>query len=101
MTTWLAIAVLAAGAYGWKVLGLSIPSRILDRPAVRTTTALVPVALLAALTATQTMATGTHLTVDARLAGLTAAAVALILRAPFLVVLLAAVATTAAVRLIF
>lgn len=100
MITWIAILALAAGCYGWKVLGLSVPSRVLDRPLVRTFAALVPVALLAALTATQTFTTGTRLTVDARFAGLAAAAVALALRAPFLVVIAAAVAVTATLRLL-
>jgi branched chain amino acid efflux pump len=100
MTVWIAILALAAGCFSWKVLGLSVPSRVLDRPLVRTFTALVPVALLAALTATQTFTTGTRLTVDARLAGLTAAALALALRAPFLVVIATAVAVTAGLRLL-
>ncbi|GGY93394.1 hypothetical protein GCM10010327_25000 [Streptomyces nitrosporeus] len=60
--------------------------------------ALLPVALLAALTAQQTFADGQRLMVDARAAGLAAAAVALVLRAPFLVVVGAAVAVTAGVR---
>ena len=43
-------------------------------------------ALLAALTAIRTLATGSRLVIDARLAGVAAGAVALPLRAPFLVV---------------
>jgi hypothetical protein len=59
----------------------------------------VPIALLAALTALQTFGTDQlRLTVDARTAGLAAAFVALLLRAPFLVVIAAAVAVTAALR---
>ena len=56
---------------------------------------LVPVALLAALIATQTFAGG----IDARVAGLAAAVAALVLRAPFLVVVAAAAVTTALLRL--
>jgi predicted branched-subunit amino acid permease len=56
---------------------------------------LLPVALLAALIATQTFSEG----VDARAAGLGAAVVALLLRAPFLVVVASAAATTALLRL--
>lgn len=61
--------------------------------------ALLPVALLAALTAQQAFggADGA-LVVDARVAGLAAAGLALVLRAPFLVVIAAAVAVTAGVR---
>jgi branched-subunit amino acid transport protein len=97
---WIAILVTAAGCFGWKILGLSVPAGLLDRPLVRRFALLVPVALLAALTAVQTLTSTTgHLTVDARLAGLAAAVVALLLRAPFLVVVGAAVAVTALLRL--
>ncbi|MGO4422832.1 AzlD domain-containing protein, partial [Streptomyces sp. MCAF7] len=54
--------------------------------------------LLAALTAQQTFGDGQHLVLDARAAGLGAAAVALVLRAPFLVVVAVAVVVTAGVR---
>lgn len=60
--------------------------------------ALLPVALLAALTAQQAFADGRVLVLDAKAAGLAAAAVALLLRAPFLVVIAAAVAVTAGLR---
>ncbi|MBY8887204.1 AzlD domain-containing protein [Streptomyces sp. PTM05] len=98
MTTWIAIALTAIGAYVVKLLGLSVPAGLLERPTVRRLAALVPVALLAALTAVQTFSTGRHLVVDARAAGLAAALVALLLRAPFLVIVGAAVVVTALVR---
>lgn len=100
LLVWLAILGMAAGCFGWKILGLSVPAGVLERPWVRRVAALLPVALLAALTAVQTLTTGSgQLTVDARLAGLAAAGVALLLRAPFLVVVGAAVAVTALLRL--
>ncbi|MEU3463095.1 AzlD domain-containing protein [Streptomyces sp. NPDC006733] len=99
MTTWIAIGVTAFGCYAVKLLGLSVPAGILERPLVKRLAALVPLALLAALTALQTFGTDElKLVVDARAAGLAAAAVALLLRAPFLVVIAAAVLVTAAVR---
>ncbi|GIH69533.1 AzlD domain-containing protein [Sphaerimonospora thailandensis] len=98
MTVWIAVAVTALGCYLVKLLGLSVPAGLLDRPFVRRMAALVPVAMLAALTAIQTFGSGQALVVDARAAGLAAAAVALLLRAPFLVVVAVAVAVTAAVR---
>ena len=55
-------------------------------------------ALLAALIATNTLASGRGLVVDARVAGLAAAAVALALRAPVLLVVVIAAATTAILR---
>ncbi|NUS17340.1 MAG: AzlD domain-containing protein [Streptomyces sp.] len=97
--TWAATGVTAAGCYVLKMLGLSIPAGLLERPLVRRLVALVPIALLAALTALQTFGTDRlRLTVDARAAGLAAAWVALLLRAPFLVVIAAAVAVTAVLR---
>lgn len=96
--TWIAIGLTALGCYGVKLLGLSMPAGVLERPVVKRLAALVPIALLAALTALQTFGTGVRLTVDARTAGLVAAAVALLLRAPFLVVVATAVLVTAAAR---
>ncbi|NGO69605.1 AzlD domain-containing protein [Streptomyces boncukensis] len=98
MSVWIAIGVTAVGCYLVKLLGLSVPAGILESPLVRRLAALVPVALLAALTAQQGFGDGTAPAFDARAAGLGAAAVALLLRAPFLVVVAAAVAVTAGVR---
>ncbi|MFJ7070126.1 AzlD domain-containing protein [Streptomyces sp. NPDC101115] len=98
MNVWIAVALTAAGCYLVKLLGLLVPADTLERPVVRRLAALVPVALLAALTAQQTFSSQGALTVDARAAGLAAAALALLLRAPFLVVVGAAVLVTAAVR---
>ncbi|MEZ0069246.1 branched-subunit amino acid transport protein [Streptacidiphilus sp. MAP12-20] len=98
-TTWLAILGTAVGCYAFKLLGLSVPAGLLDRPVVRRFAALAPIALLAALTALQTFGQAPHgLTVDARAAGLAAAGIAAWRRAPFLVVVLVAVLVTAAVR---
>ncbi|WMX44727.1 AzlD domain-containing protein [Streptomyces roseicoloratus] len=98
MNVWIAIALTAAGCYLVKLLGLLVPAGALERPLVRRLAALVPVALLAALTAQQAFSSQGALTVDARAAGLAAAALALLLRAPFLVVVGAAVLVTAGVR---
>ncbi|MER7486771.1 AzlD domain-containing protein [Streptomyces sp. NPDC126497] len=98
MNIWIAIGVTALGCYAVKLVGLLVPAGVLERPLVRRLAALLPVALLAALTAQQTFSDGRDLLLDARAAGLGAAAVALILRAPFLLVVGAAVAVTAGVR---
>ncbi|MFF9914576.1 AzlD domain-containing protein [Streptomyces sp. NPDC013457] len=98
MTVWIAIGLTVVGCYLVKFLGLLVPAGTLERPLVQRLAALVPVALLAALTAQQTFGAGTGLTLDARAAGVAAAAVALVLRAPFLVVVAAAVVVTAGVR---
>lgn len=98
MTVWIAIVATAAGCYAAKLLGLSVPEGMLERPSARRLVTLLPVALLAALTAQQTFSDGGALVLDAKAAGLSAAAVALLLRAPFLVVIAAAVLVTAGVR---
>lgn len=98
MNVWIAIGVTAVGCYAVKLAGLLVPAGALERPLVKRLAALLPVALLAALTAQQTFAEGRELVVDARLAGLAAAALALVLRAPFLLVVAAAVLVTAGVR---
>ncbi|WP_457206933.1 AzlD domain-containing protein [Nocardioides sp. P5_C9_2] len=96
---WVAILVAAAGCYALKLAGLSLPPRVLAHPVVERTADLIPVALLAALVAVQVWSDGASLTVDARSAGLGFALVALLLRAPFLVVVVGAALTAALVRL--
>lgn len=97
--TWTAILLSAAGCYLLKLVGLLMPQRLLEHPVAARVAALLPVVLLAALAAVQTFTDGTRLVVDARLAGVAAAVVALLLRAPFLVVVGVAAATAALVRL--
>ncbi|MCB5910558.1 AzlD domain-containing protein [Streptomyces pinistramenti] len=98
MNTWIAIGATAVGCYLAKYLGLLAPSGLLELPLVKRLATLLPVALLAALTAQQTFGDGSHLLLDAKAAGVAAAAVALVLRAPFLLVIAVAVAVTAGVR---
>jgi Branched-chain amino acid transport protein (AzlD) len=98
MNIWIAVALTAVSCYAVKLAGLLVPTGILERPLVKRLAALLPVALLAALTAQQTFADGRVLVLDARAAGVAAAAVALVLRAPFLVVVGVAVVVTAGVR---
>jgi uncharacterized membrane protein len=75
-----------------------VPERFLERPLVREISDALPIALLMALVAVQTFAVGQNLVIDARVAGLGAAVVALLLRAPFLVVVIVAAATAAVFR---
>jgi len=98
VSVWIAIAATALGCYAVKLLGLSVPEGVLERPVVKRLVTLLPVALLAALTAQQTFSDGGVLVLDAKAAGISAAAVALLLRAPFLLVIAVAVLVTAGVR---
>lgn len=98
--TWIPLLVASAACYAIKLAGLSLPQRFLHDPRIQRTVPLLPVALLAALIAVNTFSTGTHLVVDARAAALAVAGIAVVLRAPFLVVVIAATATAALVRLL-
>lgn len=95
---WLAVAVTCVGCWALKAAGLLVPASLLEHPAARTATALIPGAMLAALVLVQTVADGQALVVDARLAALGVAAVGFALRVPFLLVVVAAAATAAGLR---
>jgi hypothetical protein len=95
---WTAVLLAAVGCFGLKLAGWSVPSRWVDGPRVRRASVLLPVALLAALVVVQTFADGRALALDARAAGLAVGAALVLLRAPFLVVVLAAAVTAAGLR---
>jgi hypothetical protein len=97
---WLWIGLAAASCFLFKLAGMSVPKRFIVHPKVQLAAVLLPVGLLAALTATQTFATGRELTVDARVIGLLCALVAIALRAPFLVVVVVAALATALTRVV-
>ena len=100
MSTWTVLLVASAGCYALKLLGWSVPARVLDSDRVRRTALLLPVALLAGLVVVQAFAAGRAVQLDARAVGLAVAGVAVLLRAPFLLVVVLAVATAALVRLL-
>ena len=97
---WAPLLVACAACYAIKLAGLSVPRRFLEGPRVQRIVPLLPVALLAALVATQTFAMGRHLVLDVRAAALAVAVVAVLLRSPFLVVVIAGAATAALLRLL-
>jgi branched-subunit amino acid transport protein len=97
--TWIAVLATAGGCYALKLAGLAVPRRLLSNARMRRFAELVPVALLAALVAVQAATSGQSLVLDlARLGGLAAAVLALLLRAPFLLVIVAAAGTAAGLR---
>ena len=97
--TWTVLLLACAGCYLLKLAGMAVPARLLDHPVVERVADRIPVALLAALVAVQVFAQGTALVLDARLAALGFAVVALLLRAPFLVVVFGAALLAAVLRL--
>jgi branched-subunit amino acid transport protein len=98
--TWAALLVGAAGCYLLKLAGLSVPAKVLENPLVERVADLLPVALLSALIGVQVFGSGSSLVIDARLVGLGVAVVALLLRAPFIVVVFSAALAAALVRLL-
>jgi branched chain amino acid efflux pump len=97
---WAGVLAACVACYALKLAGLSLPASVLQDARVQRTVPLVPVALLAALVATQTFSTGHHLVVDVRTAALIVAIGLVLLRAPFLVVVAGAAATAALLRLL-
>jgi branched-subunit amino acid transport protein AzlD len=98
VSTWATVLLASAGCFALKALGWAVPSTVLERDRVRRTAVLLPVALLGALVVVQAFASGRHLELDARAAGLAVAAVAILLRAPFLLVVALAAGTAALLR---
>ena len=96
--TWTLVLALAAGAYGFKVLGLVVlGGRTLPAPLERCL-ALIPAAVISALVVKDTFSIGQELVVDARAAGVAVAAVAAWQRAPLIVVIVLGATVTALVR---
>ena len=77
-------------AFLLKYAGHSIPQHLLENP-------LIPIALLSALVAVQTFTSESNVMIDHRLIGVSVAVVALLLKAPFPVVVLSAAFTSAAI----
>jgi len=99
-TAWI---VIVGSAIGIAVLKAAGPVLLGGRRLpgwLETPVVLLPAALLAALVAVSTFADGRHLAVDARAAGVAAAALALWRRANFVVVVVVAAVVTASVRAI-
>ncbi|MEP7035573.1 MAG: AzlD domain-containing protein [Dermatophilaceae bacterium] len=99
MTLWTTVLLASGLSFAIKLGGYVVPHHVLDGPMVSRVATMLPVALLSALVAAQTFTSlDGGLTVDARAAGVAVAVIALLFRAPFLVVVILAAATAAALR---
>ena len=97
--SWLVVMAVGIGTIAIKAAG---PVLMGGRPLperARGVVALLAPALLAALVATNTFATGQQLVADSRLIGVAVAALALLLRVPILAVVVLAAASAAIARL--
>ena len=98
MSLWVWVLIAALVCVALKLVGYLVPTEVLENRRLAHTAAMVTCALLAALVVTQTFAEGTALVIDARLVAVAVAALALWLRAPFIVVVILGAAAAAAVR---
>jgi branched-subunit amino acid transport protein len=97
---WIAVGLLTVICFVIKAVGpVALGGRDLP-PAAERLIILLPAALLSALVVVQTFGSGRGLVLDARVAGVAAAIVAIALRASVLVVLLVAALTAAGLRAI-
>lgn len=96
--TWVAVVVASLLCFAIKLAGHRIPEHWLADPRVARIASLVTVALLGALVAVQTFTSGGAVVLDARVVALAVAAVALALRAPFVLVVVIAAVVAAALR---
>ena len=99
LALWLTIAAGVVVIFGTKLAGHFVPPSWVSSPRIAPIVAFVSVALLAGLAAQQTLDGGHRLVIDARLAALAVAAIALWRKAPFIVVIILAATTAALLRL--
>ena len=94
---WVATIGTSVIAFLLKYSGHSVPEHWLSHPKIQKINALIPIALLSALVAVQSFSEKSQLMIDQRLVGLVVAIIALLLKAPFPIVVLSAAVSSAAV----
>lgn len=99
MTMWTAVLIASIICVVLKMVGYATPSHWIEAERPARITDLLTVALLAALVAVQTFGAQQSIVIDARLASVLVAAGLLLLRAPFLVVVIAGALVAAGLRL--
>jgi len=99
VSTWMTILAASLACYGLKLIGVSLPESVLGHPRVQRIAALLPVAMLSALIATDLFDSGRHYSADWHtLVGVGVGAFALWRGRSLLVVFVLAIATTALLR---
>lgn len=93
---WIGVLGTSAIAFALKYLGHSVPEKYLTNPRMLRINTLIPIVLLSALVGVQTIADKSKLVVDQRLAGVAVALIALLMKAPYFVVVISAAVTSAA-----
>jgi len=101
VTLWQIVIAASIACVVLKLAGYLVPAAVLEKPAPARISELVTVALLAALIAVQTLGSGHGVTLDARVPAVLVAVVLFALRAPFIVVVIAAALVAAGLRALF
>jgi uncharacterized membrane protein len=98
MELWIAVIVASLAVYSWKILGSTLPERVLNHPKINRLATFLTAALMAGLVGVQGFVDNRDIVLDARLPALLFAVVLAILRVPFILIVLAAAATAAVLR---
>lgn len=93
----LTVVIASILVFSWKLLGYLVPQRFITE-SVQRFSERVTVALLAALVGIQTVSSSAGLVLDARVPAVIVAGLLLILRLPFIVVIVAAALVAAGLR---
>ncbi|HEY5221470.1 MAG TPA: AzlD domain-containing protein [Microbacteriaceae bacterium] len=99
MSMWFWVILACIVAFATKLVGYLVPAKVLKSKRMSRVAGTLTIGLLASLTIVNTVASGTQVTFDARIGALVAAAIALLLRAPFLVVVVVGALAAALLRL--
>ncbi len=99
MTLWGWILLASVAAWAIKFCGYLVPVRWMESPRMTRVAGTLTIGLLASLTTMNAVSAGQGVALDARLGALAVAALALWLRLPFLVVVLAGAVAAALLRL--
>lgn len=100
MSLWFWLLLAAALGYVTKLLGFLVPAKVLADPRMSRVAGTLTIGLLASLTVVNAAASGSSVVADARLGAVVAAATALWLKAPFLVVVIVGAVAAAGLRLL-
>lgn len=100
MSLWSWVLLASAVAWAVKFCGYLVPVRWMESVRMTRVAGALTIGLLASLTAMNAVSAGQGVVLDARLGALAAAALALLLRLPFLGVVLAGALAAAVLRLL-
>ena len=101
MNSWVGIIIGSLAVFSWKFIGYLVPRRFLESARLKQLAGFLTIALLAGLVGVQTFVAGSKILFDARLPALLIATILLKFKAPFILVVIAAAATAALLRLAF